>query len=680
LSEVFTGLTPQQIFQLFLDTVTELVSNNQSYTSPDGNMTLITNSSSFSIATGTLQIVNTNANTINTYFRKASANAPATVGNLYNIQSDGLLTGYATIKVNYSSYTSGITNGSQLQLYLYDSPSKSFILVPSSVDAINQVVTAQISQFGTYAIIQQFTPFENIPDIKLPQGKSVSNLLNLNQYSNNSTLNWTWYRLGNLANININSYTNLVSYETPSMISAGMDTVVFEADTSNEDMSLLKYSSYILSPLPRVVDSNGTIVENQSLNLLSFVYDSSSSVPPTWSITSVNYENTNDVGKVSPSISNNALNLGVTSELSSPVEITIEATGGNSTTDWDKSIISIYEVLNNYGLFNTASDTTQWVYENAPNTSVMPTVGYLNTYNGASGVMDVSFTGSSQGIKMTLEKSNWLTSSTGQWYTIRMKIMADSSNDFIPELFIYNGVPGNPFGVSGAVLLSIPTTWTWMETAVYCDFTASLYPQVIIKNSSSTGNVYIDAVEIIQAEPGIQLAYGNTQIANPDGDWQNAGETTGWGFEPAPNAVLANYSASGGALDVFFDGTTTEGIKMTGATAPHVTATSPVASGISAGMKMNLSTSGTMDNPIFLLAVFGTGSQGGQNFNELGASAAIWYVPSSGQLETSYLPYQPYIYGQVQVKNSGNGIFYLNNTYLQADMDIPYYWDHSLFE
>jgi hypothetical protein len=44
-----------------------------------------------------------------------------------------------------------------------------------------------------------------------------------------------------------------------------------------------------------------------------------------------------------------------------------------------------------------------------------------------------------------------------------------------------------------------------------------------------------------------------------------------------------------------------------------------------------------------------------------------------------YLP-SPNIYGQIQVRNSGNAEFNVDNTYLQADMDSPYYWDHTLFE
>jgi hypothetical protein len=549
-----------------------------------------------------------------------------------------------------------------------------FLISWNPIDNFRGAAVQQVDLTGN--TLGPYEILENLPDVKLFQATGATDVFNLNNYYSSDTAVWSWS--GTTVNIHINP-DNTVDYLTPMDTTfIGQEDVTYTAISidTEQAVSVVKYSSYLLSKLPQIVIYGNTVVENGSIDLSQYV---SPSVPSSWLVSPISYTNSTDLEKLTDGISSNILIISCDSTLLSPASIIVTATGTTSN-DWDSEIVRVYPMLNNYGLFNSSSDTAQWVYENAPNTTVMPTIGYLNTYNGATGILKLSFSSVNQGVKMTLGKSNWLTSSTGQWYTIRMKVMSDTSNNtFSPMLFIYNGVPGNPFDVSVHVLVSVPTTWTWMETAVYCDFTASLYPQLLIRNGNSIGNIYVDAIEIIQAEPGIQLAYGNTRITNADGDWQNASETTGWAFQSAANAALANYFVSGGSLNVSFDGTTTEGIKMTGATGPGITATSSITPGKSAGMKMNLSTSGTMDNPIFLLSVFGTDSQGGQNFTELGASAAVWYVPSSGQLETSYIPLQPYIYGQVQVKNSGNGIFYLNNTYLQADTDSPYYWDHSLY-
>ncbi len=520
--------------------------------------------------------------------------------------------------------------------------------------------------------------FASLPDVKLLQGTSATDIFNLNNYYSPETAFWSWS--GNTVNIQINP-DNTVDYLTTADVNyIGQEDVTYTAisyDTEST-VSVTKYSSYLLSKLPRVIVKNGVVLENSSIDFSQYA---TPTTPFTWPVPQIQYTNANDTGTISATINSNFLTITATKFLQSPANVIITATPDSTSNDWDEEIVRVYEVLNDYGLFDSASDTSQWVYENIPTTSEEPTVSYLSTYNGATGILTLSFSSANQGVKMTLGKSNWLTSSTEQWYTIRMKVMSDTPNNmFAPMLFLYNGVPGNPFEVSVHVLVSVPTTWTWMETAVYCDFTASLYPQLLIRNGNSIGNVYIDTIEIIQANPGIELAYGNTRIANPYGAWDDSSDTAGWAFETPYGATLANYAVSGDYLNVSFDGTTTEGIKMTGTTAPHVTETSPVTFGKSAGMKMNLSTSGTMSYPFFLLSVFGTDSQGSQNFKELCASASVWYIPGSGQLETSYIPYQPYIYGQVQVRNSGNGVFYLNNTYLQADMDSPYYWDHSLFE
>jgi PKD repeat protein len=571
------------------------------------------------------------------------------------------------------NFGDGGTSTAQNPMYTYTSTIPYYYTV---VLIVSNEFGSSTSTKTNYISILPALNFGILPDIKFISNYAENSVFNLLDYENVTT-GWVPSVLGTFGNVSVESPIPWVDYLQQKQLGYGFDTINFTSTNDKILSSELKYSTYLLGKLPFVTLYNGMGVENTSINLSQYV---TPTTPPNWPAPQIQYTNANDSGTLSATINSNLLTIAASTTLQSPANIFITATLDSTSNNWDEEIVRVYEVLNNYGLFDAASDTVQWVYQNTPTTSVMPTVGYLNTYNGATGILKLSFNSVNQGVKMTLGKSNWLTSSTGQWYTIRMKVMSDTSNNtFSPMLFIYDGVPGNPFDVSVHVLVSVPTTWTWMETAVYCDFTASLYPQLLIRNGNSIGNIYVDAIEIIQAEPGIQLAYGNTRITNADGDWQNASETTGWAFQSAANAALANYFVSGGSLNVSFDGTTTEGIKMTGATGPGITATSSITPGKSAGMKMNLSTSGTMDNPIFLLSVFGTDSQGSQNFNELGASAAVWYVPPSGQLETSYLPMQPYIYGQVQVKNSGNGIFYINNTYLQADMDSPYYWDHSLF-
>ncbi|MFB3895124.1 MAG: LVIVD repeat-containing protein [bacterium] len=122
------------------------------------------------------------------------------------------------------------------------------------------------SYSGLY-ILQFYSTLNGIPDIKLINGTTASNLLDLDKYNRDtSATEWSWSSKTTFANITINS-EHQVSYQAPLSSTAGQDTVSFTALGMGEGRSILKYSTYLLNRFPDVLVDDGYPISNGHLDL-----------------------------------------------------------------------------------------------------------------------------------------------------------------------------------------------------------------------------------------------------------------------------------------------------------------------------------------------------------------------------------------------------------------------------
>ena len=186
-------------------------------------------------------------------------------------------------------------------------------------------------------------------------------------------------------------------------------------------------------------------------------------------------------------------------------------------------------------------------FELAPGRTTLATQSWISTYTDsagtqANGVWRFSFTNANSGVKSTPKVSTWLSMSSGQWYTIRMRVVADTPNNSHQSLlFGYSNLVGTGLqtDIAANVLFGIPTVWTWQETPLLVhSSTTTGYPQFQFK-ASTAGNIYIDEIQIINSAPTLVDANrNNTRLYYPYGfstldfglETLNS-ETSGWGQE-----------------------------------------------------------------------------------------------------------------------------------------------------
>lgn len=541
----------------------------------------------------------------------------------------------------------------------------------------------------------QSPSLSKLPGIRLNTSESLNTAFNLSGFNTGGAIS-NYTVTSNIGGVAVDNSGN-VSYTNA--ISAGLGNgtyIVSNIAGSQTTSNLIKYSTYRFATtqtLEFFVD-HGTVLGDDKGDT---IFNLTSLITPTPSdsvyfYTIVGTSSLADIGKVSATISNNSIlsiTLPTNATLTSDVKVYVTvAPDSTSEGDFDTLIIYVKEILPFYSQFNQSSDTTEYAYENAPGTTGgLPTVNWLPTYRGATGVVQFTFTTAGQGVKVTLLRPNWVAASTGQWYTLKMRVISDVGgvNTFSPLALVFSGDPTvgptEPTEVSGVIFVSVPTTsWTSERVSVLAEDTAALYPQFILKNGTSTGSIYLDYVDIFPGKPNILAANGSTLSGPPGGLWSSSTALTSWAFQSPPNYTESSYAVTTGSLDVIINGTN-QGVKVTGVTSPGLTYTQPVYPKQPVGLQASLSSSGSVTNPFELLVLLGDTTAGGQGIEELGATAAIYRVPvqNNGVFLAGYdVIANPFIYPQFQIKGSGSGHIYVGDTQILLDNDIVQYYDASL--
>lgn len=316
--------------------------------------------------------------------------------------------------------------------------------------------------------------------------------------------------------------------------------------------------------------------------------------------------------------------------------------------------------------FQSPSDTSLWAFENIPQTTGQPAVSWLSNYDGVPGVMKLEFTRENQGVKITLMKPEWLSSSSTQWYRLKVRVKTDDgSSDTVSFIaYLYNGLPPGPTDITGKNIDRVPTSWATQE--LYINSVGGItcmYCQLVIRNENKIpAAVYIDSAEIAEARMPemVDINYKGADFSsskNVNDFWQyQNGIGTDW---------PESYDISSGKLNVSFSGTTAQSLKMTMGDHPGVTLTHPVHPGKLVGQQVHFVFQGDTKDSIVMVASYGIDKPGSVEFKELGITARMNRIVNGDNeiLQTIYLGTQPYDYGQVIVRNGAASHFYLEGMY-----------------
>ena len=320
-------------------------------------------------------------------------------------------------------------------------------------------------------------------------------------------------------------------------------------------------------------------------------------------------------------------------------------------------------VINDFFL---ADDTTRVISDFPADSTVLSLadVSWLETYGDATGVLKIHFTQPYQGVKFTLQRPEWFSTSSGDWYRLEMRLCSDqtTSNELHSTGFLYNGEFPGAIDLSGNCLLHLETTWMNQYTFMPSNGgTSTMYCQLVFKNYNTvTATVYIDNIQITRvSKPAMSVGY-----INP-GDFDTPADTTYWAFEtPAISDGSADYAIDSHKMDISFAGDTTRGIKMTMADGPGLPMTFSTHTGRLSGQRVSYSYSGDTSGYSLIAAyLFSTDSPNGTSILDYSGHARLNGLTNgySGFLETVYYSNYPYVYGQIVVLNAVQGHVYLDN-------------------
>jgi hypothetical protein len=265
----------------------------------------------------------------------------------------------------------------------------------------------------------------------------------------------------------------------------------------------------------------------------------------------------------------------------------------------------------------------------------------------------------------------------------------DMNNAHQALIYNFGGLVGlaSHIDIAGYVLFGIPTAWTWMETPMYTHETAIGYPQFVFK-ANTTGSVYLDEVQVIEAAPGlISAARGPVHLKYSYGDFDQSLDTAGWGRENLPNPVNT-YFVNQGKLYIDFTNATTnlvKGVKWTATNMNPGVYTPATQVGRDVGLQMDVSKfSGNFNSysSYISMSLFGVQSSGqmgiAQPGSDLIASAEFGRI-TNGMHYTAGPSISPYHQFQFIARNDSTGVITIDNIDVLRDNDDPDYGDPGLY-
>ncbi len=567
--------------------------------------------------------------------------------------------------------------------------------IPLAVAANGNIVYLGTDVGGLW--IFQVTPispkFSQIPYLKLFTNQSVTHAFDLDDYNTGSlattySILTNFLFLGSLDNNSVNqgAYGSATVGTNTFVISNSMGTTT----ASNE----VKYSTFKIYKLPQV---GLTLGSSWDLNISGYTSSSTGlAIPPSFGNT--DSLNVSDTTLVSATwLGNTVIRLTSLQSFYGAVNVdVIASTNSNSPfgIDMDKERIQVYTNRLANSTFTTSNDTSIWMpLELAPGRTTLATQNWISSYtdsagNQANGVWQFTFADVNGGVKSTPVTSNWITIVNGQWYTFRIRLVADTPNNSHQSLlFGYTNYPGTgtQTDIVGNVLFGVPTVWTWQEAPLLAHGSSALgYPQFQFK-AGGAGSIYVDEIQIINATPALMQARSNTHSHYLYGQFTTGNDTMGWGQELYPGSVSAPSITVNNGLVLNFAGagvgtTAQEGIKWTANNGVLGVYSFPDKVNHQVGTQLTLSiVSGNFNTlGIVLVAAYGTATAGDQDIDNLIAAAGVGTLVSGNYYAIGDALY-PYIQGQFGLRSDASGILEVNNVDVNVDNDDPNFGDPTLF-
>lgn len=537
----------------------------------------------------------------------------------------------------------------------------------------------------------------NPPALKAFIGVGLTTVFNLEDY-NNGGLGTSYSIPMNFLSLGttVGSYVSETIYDTAT---TGTNTYeISNGGGSSSASGLVKYSTYRIRKLPHVGLTPGS---SWDVNVASYTYNSTGlAIPPSfYNPAAISVSDTTLVSATW--VGATVIHLTSLQSFSNPVEVDVIASPNatNFGSDIDKERILVYTNLLSNSTFSTANDTTFWSpLEVAPGRTNLATQTWIPSYTDsagiqADGVWQFIFADTTGGVKCTPTISNWITISNGQWYTFRMRLVADSTNNN-HQAYLYGFTnfvgEGIQTDIAANISFGVPTVWTWQEAPLLAHGnSAAGYPQFQLK-AGGAGSIYIDEIQILNAAPALLQARSNTHFHYFYGQFTTGNDTTGWGQQLYADASSAPAISVDSGLVLNFLGassTSLEGIKWTannGVQGPLHAYSFPVNPNYDVNIGLTLSIqSGSFNSVgIILAAAYGIQTAGQQDIgippSSLIAVAGVGIL-NSGNYYAEGNAVNPYYQGQFGVRSDLPGTLTVSDVDINVDHDDPNFGDATLF-
>ncbi len=556
--------------------------------------------------------------------------------------------------------------------------------------------TATLSNYiYTISTVELPPILSNPPSLKAFIGVGLTTVFNLEDYNsgglgNSYSLPTDFLSLG----------TTSGSYESQAIYNAattGTNTYQISNDVGTSSASgLVKYSTYGIRKLPHVGLTPGS---SWDVNLENYTYDTSGiALPLSFGNPTALY--ISDLSSVTAYWVNNSV-IRITSLQSFSGAVDVDVTASPNATapfgsDVDVERIQVYPNLLANSTFSTSNDTSTWMPEIPLGKSTLAAQQWTSSYidaagTQAKGIWKFTFTDASSGVKATPVISDWINITNGQWYTFRIRLVADiPNNSHQAFLYGFTNYPesGTQTDIVGNGFFGVPTVWTWQEAPLLAHGSGTTgYPQFQFK-AGGAGSIYVDEIQIINAAPALMQARSNTHSHYLYGQFTTGTDTTGWGQELYPGAGSAPEISVDHGLVLNFAGagvgtTAQEGIKWTannGVQGPLHAYSFPDNVGHQVGAQLTLSiVSGNFNTlGIVLVAAYGAQTAGDQDIDNLIAAAGVGALVSGNYYAIGEALY-PYSQGQFGVRSDAPGVLEINNADVNVDNDDPNFGDATLF-
>jgi len=243
-----------------------------------------------------------------------------------------------------------------------------------------------------------------------------------------------------------------------------------------------------------------------------------------------------------------------------------------------KTVVSIFSIVlclvfcslsygwdNSMGAFSQSSCLNNWGFEPVGSGINLASYSWLSAYAGKTGLLKISYTTQTEGVKMT--SISRFSASTSSWYKISVTYCFDSpcSNSSVMPLGLlydtnstYNMVQLSG-GFTGMGLIKSGQWYTF--TNIFQAYSPTGQIQLQLQNNNSSGAMYIDSISFDTYTLPLSLS----TVTGTGGSFTNPQDTTLWGFEPTDGLTMPSfswYSSSNPSICVSFT-TSNQAIKMT---------------------------------------------------------------------------------------------------------------------